>query len=327
MPQTRTAASPGHDLELVVYIRNSAEDLAVASGVATYIFDPDGDVSDFSTALAMLTPVSPSTGVYVSTYTVPYNPTAGVWHDRWTGWLDGEALSYVFDFNVVDSGIITETSLRSNNVVTITIDKDVRSSEGGSLEEDYEFYFTTEYTPTYTHYNQIMLDIGRYVRNIPKDTIWRAILSASLEANDRSLVSPDTVALSDYFLFARRMWTRCRAEEVLLLEAMQDFDIKRKRVGDHDVTWHENQAKIALEKALACMEDWLPAMESGGVKIKRAAHFVKGDNDLDRPAFGRDWISPDADISGRIMPAGNVKYKGPYLRRYSKTYLSRRLKG
>jgi len=322
MPSSRTIASPGQDIELFIQFRDSAGDLATASGVSVKIFDPSGDFNNDATAYTTLTPVSAGVGLYRVSFTVPTNGTEGTWYDKWYGTVDEQHLEQVFSFNVINSGTIEYTDLKNNNVITVTLDKDIASADGDTLGEDYAFYFTTEYTPTYTNYNQIMLEIGRYIANVPEDTVWRLILSASLDADRLARRDPENSDESEWFEFARRSWVRCRVEEMLLVEALQEYDIKRKRLGDLDVTWNTEGIGNALDRALACKDKWLPSLESGGIKIKRAKHFIKGLYDPDKPTFGRDYIdASDPYDPYKRTPAANTKYyTNRYYRRTKKGY-------
>ena len=326
MPSSRAIASPGQALELFVQFRDSAGDLSPASGVSVKIFDPSGDYNDDATAYATLSPTNAGVGLYRVSYTVPTTATSGVWYDKWYGTVDEQQLVQVFSFNVVTSGTIEYTQLQNNNVITITLDKDIASTDGDTLGSDYSFYFTTEYSPTYTNYNQIMLEIGRYIANVPEDTVWRLILSASLDADRLARRDPDSSDETEWFEFSRRNWVRCRVEELLLVEALQEYDIKRKRLGDLDVTWNTEGINNALDRALACKDKWLPSLESGGIKIKRAQHFIKGLYDPDKPVFGRDNIRADDPRNPyRGTPAANTKYyTNRYYRRVKKGYKNRK---
>jgi len=336
MPSSRSLASPNQSIELVVAIRDSAGDLGTASGVSTYIFDPSGNHNLLVTAIDTLTPTTPSAGVFVADYTIPANATEGTWYDRWMGWLDGQPLDEVFQFTVVASGIVETTVLQNNNVIIVTLDKDIADEDGNTLGDtyssdpnyedgDYSFYFTTHYTPTYTNYNQIMLNIGRYISNIAEDTVWRLILSASLDADRYAMRTPGTSNEDNFFSWARRNWVRCKVEEMVLVESLQEFDIKRKRLGDLDVTWNTEGIGTALERSLACQEKWMPGLESGGIKVKKAQHFIKGYDDPDKPSFGRESITTDDTADPyRGYPAANSKYfTNTYYRRTKKGYSKR----
>ena len=117
----------------------------------------------------------------------------------------------------------------------------------------------------------------------------------------------------------------CCDEEVnLLVEALQQFSIKQKVLGDLSVTWDPKGAEIALDRALACKDKWLPALESGGLKVKRMQTFIKGINDPDRPAFGRLSYPADADPMNKT-PAKNTKMATTsYYRRFIGTYERKR---
>lgn len=325
MPQSRTAVAAGNTLELVAHFRNSAGDLTAASGVSVRIYDQDAAYYE------TVTPTTPAAGVYVVDYTVPTDAEDGMWQDRWSGILDGQLLEQTFYFNVISSGIITRTELRRNNAITITLSEDIPDADGNLLGQDYEFYFTTEYSPLYTNYNQIALEIGRYLQDVPKDTIWRAILSASLEAERLTRVHPMPTepatrgTQEEYYLIARRSWVRCKVAELLLVEVMELYDVKRKRLGDVDVTWNPRGLETALDRALSCQQKFLPAMESGGIKIKKPRTFIKGEFDLDRPSFGRMDIPTDTDEVSPRIPAGNARVNTSWTyRRFGKSFRNRK---
>lgn len=75
------------------------------------------------------------------------------------------------------------TMLYPNEQITVTLPSNISATDQTSLGAPYSFYFTTEYDPYYVGVQQVRLDIGNLIADIPDDTIARLIHSNSILAN------------------------------------------------------------------------------------------------------------------------------------------------
>lgn len=201
-----------------------------------------------------------------------------------------------------------------NNVVTITIDDSVSSSSGTSLSDDYQFYFTSEYSPLYSSVRKIQLEYGAYVGEIPNDTINLAIFEASLTADN--LTWNTTTTTGDYYQWVRREFTTCKAAETLLTNVIgQSRGLKSKTLGDFKVEYDPRLLENGIDKALGCLEKWLATIQSRGAAVQTPSFVVKGAWDPDRPPIGRGWTPPN-----RGFPIAKAKSRASGSRRWTNGY-------
>jgi hypothetical protein len=191
-----------------------------------------------------------------------------------------------------------------NNVVTVTLDDAIADTSGNTLGTDYSFYFTTQYTPLYSSVRKLRLEVGAFISSIPDDTLNLAIFEGSLEAD--ALTWNKDGATTDYFTFVRRQFVTCKAAEILLLNAGGiSMGLKSKRLADLEVAYNPTLMKDILDRTLACMGKWLPALQAGGYAVQNPAMVIKGEWDPDRPTVGRLWR--DNNIAIPKTPISNSK--------------------
>lgn len=277
-------------------------DLPDADFTITVTFDGTIDSSTIS-----------SSTVSVETEPVNGDPTAATF----SGVLPTTLSTSGSDLTIV----VASGLLFNNNVVTVTLDETIANTSGTTLDEDYSFYFTMEYTPLYSSVRKLRLDVGAFITNIPDDTINLAIYEASLEA-DQLTFAEDT-GDNDYYTFVRRQWTSCKAAETLLINAYGiGGGLKGKTLGDLSVQYDTKAAQDALNRALGCLAKWTPALNGAGYAVQTADYFVKGDLDPDRPPVGRLWS--DNYIDHITTPAANSKsIDSNNSRRWKSGYYSR----
>lgn len=85
------------------------------------------------------------------------------------------------------------TMLYPNEEITVTIPSTVTATDQTTLGADYQFYFTTKYDPYYVGVQQVRLEIGNLIADIPDDTIARLIHSNSILANWFSSGRPNVI--------------------------------------------------------------------------------------------------------------------------------------
>lgn len=213
----------------------------------------------------------------------------------------------------IPSGMINE-----NNIVTITLDKDIASTDGYELGTDYSFYFTSTYNPMYSSWRRMMLDYGAYLSNFAKDTINLAIFEASITANNLAWATGSAVpyGVNDYYEWARREFVTCKAAETLLLGALgTNQGLKMKQLGDLTVQYDTAALEEGLNKALGCLGRWEATVHGKGVSKRKPMAVVKGDYDPNLPPTGRGWdpgshpLATGKKLTGRRWNSG---YYSPF---------------
>lgn len=217
------------------------------------------------------------------------------------------------------SGTIRGTStsqLLENMQVVITVDGSIANTDGVELGDDLEFYFTTKYNPLYSTVRKIRLDIGKFIEGIPDDTINFAIFEASREADFLTFIK-DASKQTPLYVHARRQWTTCKAEQILLFNAYSTSGglLKSKRLGDFEVVYDRAVVDNLNNRLMDCLARWEAEINSGGAAIQTPSMVIKGELDPDRPDIGRTWEGP---YDG--MPIGNAKIKYANNRRFFTTF-------
>jgi hypothetical protein len=310
------SARAGTDITLRAKIFDDLGETAEASGLLVYLFEPGVDSVDTALALDSGTPTYWDEGIFEFAYSIPPAGPDGLWTDKWFATLDEMTISGTFIFEVSASGQLVSigNQLHINNIVDVTVPSGIMATDGSILEEPYSFSFMTTISPAYTDANKLLLEVGGALRGIQDDTIYMAILEASLEAN--LLTFRQTNLNGDFYLHARREWTTCRAAASLATNARAQAGMKRKKLGDLEVEYDLSAVNDLLDRVAACLARWEPQLMSGGYAKQVAVGFIKGELDPDRPHTGRAWSS-----RGEI-PAANNKSLAAGHRRWKKGFRS-----
>ena len=263
-------------------------------------------------------------GRYEYTFTIPSDSILGIAYDKWTGTITGQSLSEVFSIKIVDSGSIGSVQLYNNNIVFIELKSTIASEDGETLGQDYRWHFTTTYDPLYTSVRRVRLSLGPLVKDVPDDTINLAIFEARLVASALVFgsLSPSNWT---YFHFARRMYTTCLAEMILLGGIMgSGGGAKTKSLADLTVNYDDNIDDL-MNRALGCMAKYEGVLTSSGVLAPGTSHkpdyVVKGIDDPDRPVFARGWEPTSTYAGSEVqMPAANAKSRYNWKRRSQRDF-------
>lgn len=240
----------------------------------------------------------------------------------------------ILDYNATVAGntitiVLDPGQLYINNIVIITIDKDLSNEDSVSLGSDYVSYYSTPYSPLYTGLRRIQLDLGDLIADVPEETIMLAILEASLYADAISFTMPS--ANLSYFNFARKEFTTCMAELILLKGLMGDTSLNErmtKSLGDLKVSRGGGNLDLSerRDQLEDCIANWQVPLTTGGNITPGAsilpAVAVKGSTAEDRMSVHRQW-EPTSGIGTNQMSAANstVYQSG---RRRSRTFRKRR---
>lgn len=309
--------------------REGAEDADAWVLDATTTSGGTGDYADPATLITKI-----DTGRYQFSFTVPTAADAGTAYDRWEATLNNASIDETFTFTVASGGVVGESQLYNNNAVYIKLHSTIASTDGETLGDDYETYFTTTYDPLYVSARRLRLELGNLIVNVPDDLINWAIFEAGLEAIAFTFgtVTTDTTSAYRFFEFARRQYVTCVAM-LILLTAMNNGEFgggsKSKRLADLNISFSGGQVDDIFRRAMSCRVKWQATLTSAGEvgpgTSSRPSMVVKGANDPDRPEFGRQWEPTSTYTSlGSEYPAANTDVKQSiYHRRYRKTYSDR----
>ena len=312
----RRSTRAGTTVTLRARMFDDLGDAAQASGVAIRIYEPDS-----TDPYEIGTPSYWDEGIFEYDFAVPHMGPDGVWSDLWFATLNGQVISGVFSFEVSASGIIESLAgqLNSNNFVDVTLASGIAATDGALLQADYEFSFLTEITPAYSDATKVQLEVGAILGSLEDDTIYLAILEASLEANQLNFNKSNLN--NDFFLHARREWTTCRAAASLAINERAKMLAKSKKLGDFSVEYDPNALDDLLERIAACLARWEPQLMAGGYAKQTPSMVIKGELDPDRPRTGRSWISNrDGTWISRRVPAANSKSRKATQRRWKKGF-------
>jgi len=256
--------------------------------------------------------IDPTTVVSGVTATVTASPVDG---DEVTHPADGVLIAEPSVSGATLSITVASGQLNNNNMVDVVIDESIRGVDGSQMAAEYSWWFTTTYSPYYCTLQKVRLEVGAYIPAVIDDTINMSIHQASIDAD---ALTWNTSASSSFYTWVRGKWACCKAQEVVLLNAMQSQDkLKSKSLGDLSVEYNIGD-NDALDRALACMDRWEAQLQTGGEKTKsqNPTMVAKGELDVDRPPIGRRW----GYMNGYRVPAANTRHSGPYSRRHRSTY-------
>jgi hypothetical protein len=317
----RRSARAGEEITLRAEIFDDLGDAVQASGVLIYLFEPDAETTDLSNAVDAGSPTYWDEGIFEYEYTIPGTGPDGIWYDIWYATLNGQTLSGIFEFEVSASGVILplEGQLDSNYVVSVTLPSGIAASDGSYLEDPYSFSFLTVVSPGYTNSSKVLLEVGGLLSGITEDTIYEAILEASLEANQ--LTFRQTDQNTEFYRHARREWTTCRAAAALVTNVRAQFNVKRKRLGDFEVEYDPRAFEDLLNRIAACLDRWEPQLIAGGYAKQTPVMFIKGELDPDRVEVGRLWAGrDDTDFRSEHIPAANKRIDSNSKRRWKRGF-------
>lgn len=232
--------------------------------------------------------------------------------------------AYFNSINNIESTLSTAVAattalnqLRENMQVVITLSNTIKDSTGNSLGEQV-YFFTTTYNPLYSSIRKVRLEVGVFLKNIDDDTINFAIFEASLMANEINWVKGVS---SDFFKFARREWTTCKAAEILLHNIVGTFGLRSKKLDNLEIQYDPKMGATLLNKIQDCLSRWEAEVISGGAAVQKPAMFVKGQFDIDAPHVGRMWEKGPPGLFR--APGSNLRYRPAFSRRYIGGWIGR----
>ena len=319
---SRRQIRAGQIIPLRARFRDDLSDPAQATNVYIHLYEPDTETFIPANAyLASGVPTYLGEGIFEYQFDVPDDGPDGTWWDEWKGTLTGQELTSMFSFEVSASGLITElpAQLYNNNIVQVTIAKEIEATDGSSMDEDYEFEFMTTTSPSYTNTRKIRLEIGGFIGNLEDDVLQQAILEGSIEA-DILTFNTDRINNSLY-LHARREYVTCLTSTIVL-QNLGTYHLRAKTLDNLRVEYDTSGITNALNRLTDCLNKWEPQLLAGGgaKAIRSPQYVIKGEYDPDRPNISRSWQSTEWGAISRRMPVANDARKPAGHRRYLKTY-------
>lgn len=241
-----------------------------------------------------------ATGIYYITISVADDAVLGSWKIYWRVLLGEEWYNEEEPFEV-DAGadlFFDSDVLMINQEYTITINGSIRDSLGNEFGSNTEVYFYTELEPMYCTVQDIRLEIGQYISNIPDYTIALKIWKSSTYADHITYITvPKSGKRHDYYVFAREQFVKASAVvDLLNLVIMETGGGHKKLLGDLEIT------KFGLKLAdNPLISDWAKqrkgwqwVIENGGEMTPGSGHkpgvAVKAGSHPNRPNIGREWI-------------------------------------
>jgi hypothetical protein len=221
--------------------------------------------------------------------------------------VSGSTLTITLDAN----------QLYENNLVITTLKSTIESTSDVALGADDEYFFATRLNPFYAATRLVRLRMGAWGNSFADETINLAIWDASREAD---AIAPSSISDSDGYRRARQMYVACLATWYLIGGGKIASEGQRKRLADLDVSSDSGASKDLLEDLKDCFQRYELAMRTGGDagygSRLRPRVAVKGEDDLDEPAFGRQWHTGG-------LPVGNSRYSLSIWRRWYHTFRRR----
>lgn len=330
----------GDNITLYIEIRNFNGTLIEpdsAPTVSIYDFDSDPRSADTVDADALVLDASSTLiaqGIYSYTYTVGAAAHVGTWFDEWTVSIGGVDSVAVMQFDVLGVGTGASTNegttvLLGDNVVIVTV-SNITALDGTTMAEDFQYYFTTQYSNLYCSVKQVRLRAGGYMSSVPDDTINLAIFEASemadavtfgLTRNDglrtsyivgNGAISPTyysgggRLRNGPYLDLARTQYACCMAILYILSNSLGPT-AKKKRLADFSVDYGEGHMTDFMNDLKKCCEEWELVLNAGG-------YIVKGGS-LPATSAIKGSMHPDYTRAGRLMhadnslPAANLKVR------------------
>jgi hypothetical protein len=248
-------------------------------------------------------------GIYSTIVTIPSGAELGTWNLLWSITIGSENYSENEEFTVQSSADLFFDSdvLMVNQEYTINIDGSIRDSLGNELGNDINLFFFTEFEPMYCSVQDIRLEIGQYINDVPDFTIALKIWKASMYADNITYIPvPKTGKRHSYYVFAREQFVKASA--VLDLLNIVIFNTSggfKKILGDLEIT--KFGAKLSDNPLFADWatnrKGWQWVIENGGEMTPRSGHkpgvAVKAGSHPNRPNIGRGWIVSDNGANSR----------------------------
>lgn len=282
-----------------------------------------------SDALVEGTPEHMGLGQYRVLFDIPEEAQVGVWYVQWEGLIGTTSVSAVTEFIVSGDGIGYPGSeyegipvLYKNSIYSISLE-DISSVDGDTI--DYNFSFTSQYSPMCSSYRAIYNRISFLVSDLNVDNVNYLIWQATLKAKN---LIPRGVSCNPTFLkTACQQYVEYLVSYSVLTNIVSGGgQMKSKQLGDLRVAYSDNSVHLSeLMKTWADeVAEWEKVLRSNAcITYKGSINMGIAHPSLyspDRPKVGRQIREPlggdiavnDKDIYGN-RTRGQASYKSPSL--------------
>ncbi len=212
----------------------------------------------------------------------------------------------------VVASTVSSNQLVNNMLITITLAETIKSLTDIELDSEEVFYFTTKYDPLYSSVRKLRLEIGSFISSLDDDTLNLAIFEASLMADQLTFATVNDES-NQFYVFARKEWTTCKAAQILLMNSLGQGGLRSKKLDNLEVTYDANQGADILNKINECLARWEAQLMSGGNATQKPSYVVKGELDVDAPNVGRLW---EKGLFVEKTPGSNLRYRAQGSRRW-----------
>lgn len=202
--------------------------------------------------------------------------------------------------------LVRQDGILNNRLIVIRIGDTVAATDGDLLDVIWTSHFSTKYDPLYADARRIRAEYGRFILDIPNDTInqlcWKwskradILRSTGLKTNRYYGTGAEDGTLT---AMIKADYVACKVA-LDLLTGSPDNAGHQKSLADLRVSRSSGALNDAIERAYACGMRMETALKEGGFLGQRAQGTVKGARDIGRPTPSRIWSTNNA------VPAANA---------------------
>ncbi len=219
--------------------------------------------------------------------------------------------------------------MTTNQLITLTLSKEIESEDGDTLATDYSSYFTTSMDPLFASANDVRRRIGAHITRIIDDTINQLNFHHSLMAINTTIC--EDTATPKWLYFANK-WVTLMTALVLLDNGDAFVGQVSKVLGDFEVTRQgpatagtkftdlikrlecelfkiENPVRNCGEPLTACTDEFTAPTIGSNYMPSVPAIFSRGIDEPNYPPIGRRWVRTNMPIATDRVKAFGKWYK------------------
>lgn len=213
--------------------------------------------------------------------------------------------------------LVREDGIQENRLIVVRLRGVLADTEGALLTTAWTTHFSTHFDPLYAPANRIRAEIGRFIADIPDDTInqlsWKWSLRADI-LRRRGLVTDNVYGTgaedADLTLMIKADYVTAKTCLSLLTASPEDAGYS-KSLADLRVSRQQGALRNAIEWYESQVAKLEAALMQGGFLGIRPQATVMGLMDPDRPSWGREWAKGSVPAANTRMysPSGRNTYK------------------
>jgi hypothetical protein len=292
-------------------------------------------VTELDSVVLDAVPTNVGLGGYEYTYEVPDEAQVGEWYALWEGEFGEASFVALTEFVVIDgsgsaaSQYTGQPTLMQNNVYVLTLDG-ILSEDGDELSQTV-VWFTSQYSPMHSTYENVLSILSRIFANVEEDAINYLIHKASLEADAVTMPRKQTCTTfrksypqtnNEFLALAKQKYVECAVAISAIGDVLGTSGLpKAKKLGDLRVEWQDNSRSLSdmLNKLFEKLDEWERVLNAGGdisVGESLGANWgIEGIFHPDRPDVGRRIREPiysnvASNTKVRVYP--HLRYQHDY---------------